>query len=243
MVNNIPNSKLDEVVKETLNNYEAPYDASDWERMESMLDAAPKSVSFKWSYLLNVFIGLVVCGGAYLAYSAISSPSHKQNTETTSPILKSTTIAKPVINKPVPAPVVNDAPLVIESSVPATVSTNTVTTLPPATNSTVANNTSLIGTMKVKKTKEQPKGEVDPELLKNVRVLGMGNHPIFGDMLDSSKGIIGETQEDPEVVKAASKNKGLPPGWNSFMVPNVNPDSIKSYREKNKAVKDSVKTE
>jgi hypothetical protein len=66
MGNNTQNSKLDETVKQTLNHYETPYDAADWSRMENMLDASPKSSSFKWSYSLNIFIGLTVLGGSYL---------------------------------------------------------------------------------------------------------------------------------------------------------------------------------
>jgi hypothetical protein len=67
----------------------------------------------------------------------------------------------------------------------------------------------------------------------------MGNEPIFGDMLDSSKGIIGETREKEETKKAAKAKKGTPVGWDKFMLPNVNADSLRKYREK----RDSSKTD
>lgn len=72
----------------------------------------------------------------------------------------------------------------------------------------------------------------------DVSVLGMGNEPVFGDMLDSSKGIVGETREDAEKKEAAKKSREVPVGWNTFMLKNVNPDSIKNYRERLK--KDSI---
>jgi hypothetical protein len=70
-------------------------------------------------------------------------------------------------------------------------------------------------------------------------VIGMGNEPVFGDMLDSSKGIINETKEREETKKAA-KTKTYPIGWNNFMLSNVNPDSIKNYHERMQ--KDSLKS-
>ena len=74
---------------------------------------------------------------------------------------------------------------------------------------------------------------------KNPVVLGMGNEPIFGDMLDSSKGIIGETKEKESTKKAATSKKNTPVGWDAIMLGNVNPDSLRKYREK----KDSTKNQ
>jgi hypothetical protein len=67
----------------------------------------------------------------------------------------------------------------------------------------------------------------------------MGNEPIFGDMLDSTKGIIRESKEKDATKQAAKKPSEYPIGWNSFMLSNVNPDSIKHYRESIK--KDTLK--
>ena len=67
----------------------------------------------------------------------------------------------------------------------------------------------------------------------------MGNEPIFGDMLDSTRGIIRVTKEKEETKQAAKKPSEYPIGWNNFMLTNVNPDSIRHYRESMK--KDSIK--
>ena len=58
MVNNSTHNTLDETVKTTLDTFEAPFEDADWARMESMLDAAPKSSTFKWSYALVEVSGL-----------------------------------------------------------------------------------------------------------------------------------------------------------------------------------------
>src|SRR5688500_14099239 len=81
MGNNTPDSKLDETIKSTLNDYEAQYDPSDWARMETMLDAAPKAVSFKWSHALTVLIAVVVLGGGYalINYLGKSKPAETEN--------------------------------------------------------------------------------------------------------------------------------------------------------------------
>lgn len=238
MVNNTPDSKLDEAVKQTLKNYEAKYDASDWARMESMLDAAPKTVSFKWSYVLNGVIAVVVCGGVYIGYSAISS---KQNTsvktETTSP-LPAPKKTEPAVVKSTPPPVnttINTVQPAVES--PSTITTTTTPVQLPV-------NPALTANVEQKKIKTKVKDvdvQVEDPDLKNLRVIGMGNEPVFGDMLDSSKGIVKETQEKLETKEAAKKSKDLPVGWNSFMLSNVNPDSIKSYKERMK--KDSTKVQ
>jgi hypothetical protein len=105
----------------------------------------------------------------------------------------------------------------------------------------VASAEKMVTDKKVKKESSGQNDKLDPETVKNVRIMGMGNEPVFGDMLDSSKGIVGETAESEETKKEAVKHKDLPPGWNSFMLSNVNIDSLKNYRTRMK--KDSVKTE
>ena len=67
----------------------------------------------------------------------------------------------------------------------------------------------------------------------------MGNEPIFGDMLDSSKGVIGTTQEKDETKKAAKSQSNKNIGWDNIMFSNVNPDSIRKHREAMK--KDTLK--
>jgi hypothetical protein len=237
MINNTPDSKLDETIKNTLNNYEAQYDASDWSRMESMLDAAPKSTSFKWSHAITVIAGVVVIGGAYLAYNAISSSKNNDTEVSTSPVPENTVKESPVtVTKPAmitPAPKKEEPAVVVEEK----------TNVPAVKEETAVLKPETKVISKEEKKKEKKKTEkitdVRPIIESNDRILGMGNEPIFGDMLDSSKGIVGETKEKEETKKAAKAKKDTPVGWNQFMLPNVNTDSLKKHREK----RDSLKSE
>jgi hypothetical protein len=232
MGNNTQNSKLDDKVKETLNNFEARYDAGDWSRMEQMLDAAPKSVSFKWSYLPNVLIAVAVLGAAYLVYTNISSSDSSdskaektvntkeeiKNVQPATPVQKTTTTPP---SNPLPPPV-NDAAL-----------TKIDPSLKPADKKIITS---------ADQKKQEDKSSINSEeddYDKNQKVLGMGNEPVFGDMLDSSKGIVSETREKEETKKAAKEKTEYPIGWNNFMLSNVNPDSIKKFRERMK--NDSLK--
>jgi hypothetical protein len=235
MINNTPDSKLDETIKNTLNNYEAQYDASDWSRMETMLDAAPKSVNFKWSHAITVIIGIAVIGGGYALYNAFSGPSGSSTEVSTTP--------PPVAPENTPKENTNtltttagSAPKQdIPSVTPEKILTPVIST-PENTEPKV-----LVKEEKKKEKKTSPDKSADPRPIieQNDKVLGMGNEPIFGDMLDSSKGIVGETREKEETKKAAKAKKNTPVGWNNFMLPNVNADSLKKNREK----RDSLKTD
>jgi len=55
MINNSQHIKLDEIIKQTLRNYEVSDDNTDWERMESLLNTIPKSNSFKYKDALHSF--------------------------------------------------------------------------------------------------------------------------------------------------------------------------------------------
>lgn len=102
MVNKKHNSKLDEVIKETLSNYEASNSIGDWAKMERMLDAAPKSNSFRYKHkLLSIFesekgapkskvpkwifspyflIALVFVVGAYFLFNILNSSKTIEDT-------------------------------------------------------------------------------------------------------------------------------------------------------------------
>lgn len=74
MINHPHNDEhLDQVVKEALEGYEAPFDASSWAEMEKTLGAAPKTFqSFKqWSFSLNTIIAIValVAGALIFKFS------------------------------------------------------------------------------------------------------------------------------------------------------------------------------
>lgn len=99
MVNKMHKSKLDEVVKQTLSTYTASNSVADWAKMERLLDAAPKSNSFrykhkllstvesvkksnstKWLFSPYFFIALVLVCGAYFLYNILSSSKGIENT-------------------------------------------------------------------------------------------------------------------------------------------------------------------
>lgn len=102
MVNKKHNTKLDEVIKETLSQYEASNSIADWAKMERMLDAAPKSNSFrykhkllsifesekgapkskvaKWIFSPYFFIALVLVVGAYFLFNILNSSKTTEDT-------------------------------------------------------------------------------------------------------------------------------------------------------------------
>ena len=250
MINNSTQpSKLDEAVKNALNNYEASNAQPDWSKMENMLDSVPKGGSFQWSTSLKVIVGLAVVAGGYFVYSGLKSNS---STSTTS---------VPVVNTPVETHSVTPTPIVTP-----TVAKNIVVTpsVQPEENTSASlsvtkeevkkeevvvakeekkKDTSLSETAVVdkkdKKKNKKDKDKKESETPVDTKVIGMGNEPVFGDMLDSSKGIIGETKEKESTKKAAVSKKNTPVGWDNFMFKNVDPDSLRKYREK----KDSTKVQ
>lgn len=236
MINEQKNNKLDETIKQSLSDYEAPFDANDWAKMESTLDAAPKASTFKWSYVIGTFVALAVLSGGYLVYNNWNSfktntPTTTQPIENTTPPAVTTTppIVPPTVTKTEPVPQTKiETPVVVDETANKTKVSNTEKTLKEEN----------VLTEKAKKKKTKDDIQKDNESNKQ-QIIIMGNEPIFGDMLDSSKGIIRVTKEKEETKQAAKKPAEYPIGWNNFMLSNVNPDSIRKYRESMK--NDSLK--
>lgn len=239
MINNTPesNSRLDNTVKETLTNYEASFDPNDWSRMESMLDAAPKPSSFKWSTVIGIAAVLIVIGGSYLLYNSLSSSKSIDKSDTTPVENVVKIIQKPIVVPKVTPPAISPA-AVSEEVIKEIVEPDKIATTKEPVNKTVTNPTVASKEGKTKTKKEKTKViKVSEETGNTQQVIGMGNEPVFGDMLDSSRGIVGETREKEETKKAAKAKKDLPVGWDNFMLKNVNPDSIKKHREKRDSIK------
>ncbi|MCW3105001.1 MAG: hypothetical protein JWO09_3441 [Bacteroidetes bacterium] len=235
MINNTPGSKLDETVKSTLNNYEAQYDASDWSRMEQMLDAAPKSGNFKWSHAITVIAVLAVLGGGYALYSNFSKGTPKTEVTTAPPVTPANT-PKEDPKASIPPPVAS-SPVISEpeKEEPPVSSPEKVIESPPL--KSPEEKLAASEKVKVKKEKSPKKETSEPIIEAHDKVIGMGNEPVFGDMLDSSKGIIGSTKEKEEIKKAAKSKKGNV-GWDIF-TPHMNVDSMRKVREQ----RDSLKTQ
>lgn len=233
MIDNTPNTKLDEAVKNALKDFEAPYDSNDWSRMDSMLNVAPKQTQFNWKYSLNIVVGIAILGGGFLIYKQLSKPSTKTEEITPPAIQQTTKTPTPIITKKA-AEIAT--PTNTEIEVKATESD--INEIPLKT---VTKPEATIVSKEKNKTKET--NSVSKKSERNTTnihsVMKMGNEPIFGDMLDSSKGVIGTTQEKDETKKAAKSQSNKNIGWDNIMFSNVNPDSIRKHREAIK--KDTLK--
>lgn len=230
MENNATPSKLDVTIKDSLSNYDAKYDSGDWARMERMLAATPKSMAPKGSNTIALILGAVVLVGGFLIYKGIDS-SKKSEETTVAPVeLPIEKTAEPITKTTPPAaktkdsePTSTSAPIVIPPSEvkskvpePKTIVSAVEPKLKPVAE-------------KRKKEKKQNTSTLDIDFPKNLKVTVMGNEPIFGDMIDSSKGIVRETKENESTKKAAvikgSNNIGL-----SGLL-NLNADSTLNQKE------------
>ncbi len=243
MTSNIPeNSKLDEAVKNTLNNYEASFDGADWSRMERMLDAAPKSSNFKWSYAIGAVLGIAAIAGGYFSYTNYTS-KHTEAVSTTIP----TTPKTQQVVAPAPKPITTAPAAVTTTPDPVITQPAAATGTPAVTDNKTNKTADAAGTKTPLAKDDKTKGKkqkatdvtADPDanVIVHQHVAGMGNEPVFGDMLDSSRGIIGETKEKDETKKAAKAKKDVPVGWNAFMLPNVNTDSLRKYKDRRDSLK------
>lgn len=213
MENNTPPSKLDETIKENLSNYDAKYDSGDWSRMERMLNSAPKESVTKGSYNMAIIIGAVVLVGGFLIYKGVSSSKSTIETPETTviPIENKTE----TITKPVPAPVV----------------AKTITTITPTVKEQprVVPEVKNMITNSKEKEYDKKSTSLDSETLKTQKVSVMGKEPVFGDMIDSSKGIIHETKEKESTKKAAVSKGSNSIGLSGLL--NLNADSIRKQKE------------
>lgn len=236
MIDNTPNTKLDEAVKNALKDFEPPYDSNDWSRMENMLNVAPKQTQFNWKYSLNIIIGIAILAGGYLTYKQLSKPSKNEAEMGKSTLIEPVTpIATPVIQTTVTPIATPESPSITESQtdevkIDETKLISKEIKAPVTSTSTKEKN---------KDTKAVLKTDTQKNNTKIHPIIRMGNEPIFGDMLDSSKGVIGTTQEKDETKKAAKTQSNKNIGWDNIMFSNVNPDSIRKHREAMK--KDTLK--
>lgn len=239
MTGNNTNTPFDEKVKDALKDFEASNATANWSRMESMLDAAPKVHTINKKIIINAAIAIVVVAGGYLIYQAIPKGVSTITTEPEKKIeLKQEGTQEQQTQQHDMTPSVSPAETIVSD--PVTVATDkqeikTETTLTSKTITVEKDATKTNKQASVKHTdvlKEE-------EGYKTQKIFKMGNEPIFGDMLDSSKGIVGSTKEKEEVKKAAKEQTHANTNWNTFLFSPVAPDSIRKNREKTQA--DSLK--
>lgn len=235
---NNPDSKLDETIKNTLNNYEATSDAGDWARMEAMLTVAPKDNAFRWTMPLTVFVGIALLTGGIILYKTIyfQKTSTETTVETPQPIDKTAASKKTLT--PLPSITKKETPVV---STPANKKKNVikireknvsaVNTTTPETN---VNNTATADALEkgatIEKNKKVIESSIPKDSSKKQSVSVMGNEPIFGDMIDSTKGVIYETKEKNRTKKAAKSKSNTPIGWDLLK---QNVDSLKKVKSAN----------
>jgi hypothetical protein len=198
--------------------------------MERMLDAAPKSSVAKGSYNIAIIIGAAVLIGGFFIYKGINT----SNTTIDTP--PDTTIT-PAENK---TKTLQPAPTVVKITAPVTPVTDEKKVITPEVKPdvpelkkavTVFDNKEKAATEKIKNDqgKKQKSTKSASESSKNQKVIVMGNEPIFGDMIDSSKGVIHKTKEKDSTKKAAKSKGSSNIGWNGLF--NLNADSIRKQKE------------
>jgi hypothetical protein len=221
MVNNTSETKLDTTIKKTLAGYEAPYDPSNWEKMESMLGSVPNVSSVKWQPIIGIAAIALISTAAYILYtSSNTSTPPAENTVTDS--------SKQKINTPAIVPTnVSAAAVSEEVKRGITAPYKIISSKPPINITGVEERTP--DEIKELKTIAEPDHTQS--------ILGVGNEPVFGDMLDTSQGFITQTSEKETAKKTAKPSKNLPVGWDNFMLRNVNPDSLKKYRQQRDSAK------
>lgn len=208
MTTNSNSNKLDEKIKESLSNYKVANQTGNWSQMEEMLEKIPTSGSFKKYYLIGGILGLAILGGVYFFINSSTDSKVPENKTIEQPILEkpsvtNTEIAKPekIVNIPLEKTVVSS-----EINVKPDVSIN--------------KETKLEAKKSILKAAETTK---ENTISKPAQIIIMGNQPIFGDMLDSARGIISKTKENESTQKSAVINSEKPIGWNKF----INSDSLK----------------
>ncbi len=234
MANNSTNNKLDDKVKDVLSNFQADLDTMDWAKMENKLNATSSSTKFNLKYIIYITIFIAVAGSGYLIFNSVRSDSNKPIEKTINPETKIETKEEPPITK-------EEKPIVptIDSSVSKTKEDSHIENDTEIKKSIVNKNTTekaIESRLSSKKIEHKTKNDKDTSI-KQQTVYTMGNEPVFGDMLDSSKGIIGRTKESDETKKAAKSKTNVPIGWNTFMLKNVNIDSLRNHRGKTDSIK------
>jgi len=238
MGDNSTPTKFDNKIKDVLNNYQADFDTTDWSKMESKLNVTSASKTFNVKYILYGLIGLAVAGGAYFIFNAIDFKSAAPIEETVIPKIEIENKAEPaVVKEEKIIPPVVDSTLLKQAEIKEKEIVPEEETVVADKIKTKEETEKVVSKKEKKKNQKEEKSKQDDDGIKPEKVYTMGNEPVFGDMLDSSKGIIGGTKESDKTKKAAKTSSDVPVGWNTFMLKNVNVDSLRKYREK----KDSIK--
>ena len=265
MVNKMHKSKLDEVVKQTLSTYTASNSVADWAKMERLLDAAPKSNSFrykhkllstvesvktsnstKWLFSPYFFIALVLVCGAYFLYNILSS---SKSIESTTPSAQHNIISVDTLQT-ITAPVPVDTLSVIKTDPPKDSLVNPLLTedkaLIKAQEIEAVKNEALIAkeAALLAKTEKIKAEKIKAENLKKLseqELIDKKNATNLSDKKDSAKTATEELNEKNVINPVQEENNEqliIPLGGNNILLYN-NSDSLK--KSQIQQPKDSLK--
>jgi hypothetical protein len=222
MGNNTTDTKLDETIKDTLSKYDATAEVSDWSRMENMLNMAPQASKFTMSHKIFAGVGVIVIAGAFFMYTHFHSTAIPVVTKIETPVEQVNNSVQPAA-APLNAAVKNENLPVIS---PTPIETPTILpVIPMVKNDVIA--------VEKTKTDKSKKVENASNTTKTLQVSVMGNEPVFGDMIDSSKGIIRETKEKERIKKAAKAKGSNNIGLSGLL--HINVDSLR--KQQNQQIK------
>lgn len=240
MVNKKSDNILEEVINQTLSNYEAPNSTSDWAQMERILDEAPKSNSFKykhklvsvgesvraipkakaarWLFSPYFIIVLLIVSGSFFIYRMFYSSKTAENT------------ANPTHQDTIE----NTIPIVVESEnlksiIPPTIPLDTLkmkndstklTEIGPDKKENITQKETLLP-----EKKEDIKPDIKKDLKKEDLILKKKNPSILVDKSDS-------------LIEFNKKQSDNIFGRKSFLLQSINADSIRKNQPP--APKDSL---
>lgn len=268
MANRTDSRRLDELVKQTLSNYESATPVSDWQKMESMLGTAPKvsGSAFKFpsfsvsgegaGFVKSIFssyifiVVLMLAGGGYLLYTILKAP--KQDTAVTTELPVDTVASTPTV-----APVViqdtvqaqnTSAPAIKPEIIKDTVAAVTTETVKEKTEEEVRAEKKEAKDKKeaelTEKKEKEKKEKIEAEKLKEKKREEKREEARKAEKKEKER-IAKEEKEKNAEPKETLKKSNNPVGLNFLR--SVNLDSLKKQQEQPapqpQQPKDSVKTQ
>jgi hypothetical protein len=196
-------NKIDEFVKNSVKDFQPPFDASHWDEFEKTLNSKPKGTAFgRIKFSLNTLIAVVsISALALTGWYFATTPKTDTNKEQNTNALNVNTFKQEEVVKT--NPVVNtDNTIVPENNTAQNTETNVVVNTPLNVNSNNVN--SNIGVVNntnnnTNTTQNISNGSNNKTNVNSVK----GPTPIYGDMIDPKTGIVKKTKDDPALNEKA----------------------------------------
>src|ERR1051325_400489 len=252
---NSPNNRLDEFIKETMKNYEVPYNEAHWQEFESQLNAQPRSVSsFNWKFSLNTI--LIIAAAGVVSAFVYASVSHSSNNRPDDPVQQNTSVTKTIpVNNTVQPNENKDAVSTNEQDVVTNnPNTNNNSVFTSSDLSNADNNSQDVRSDDNTKNNPyafnggntyssndganknaNPDASIDPKELQKQLSEGKkdqnGMPLYFPDMIDKRKGFIYATKESDTIKEKAEKNNLNSPFFTTDPTGNpvLNTEALKNF--------------